>query len=113
MARYRTDWRTIEGNCDTIIYLGGADLETARTVAARAGKGLREILSMQPGRCWIFRRGEEPVEAELWNLREWMESRKIELTPFKEEGSAWLREALSFMTEEEKEEQNGEKDQES
>lgn len=112
MSRYGTDWRTIEGNCDTIVYLGGADLETARTVAARAGKGLREILNMPPGRCWIFRRGEEPREAELWNLEEWMKSRKIELTPFKEEGSEWLREALSFMTEEEKEEQNGQKDQE-
>ena len=112
MARYGTDWRTIEGNCDTIIYLGGADLETARTVAARAGKGLREILNMQPGRCWIFRRGEEPREAELWNLEEWMESRHIELQPLKAEGSEWLREALSFMTEEEKEEQNGQKDQE-
>lgn len=113
ISRYGTDWRTIEGNCDTIVYLGGSDLETARTVAARAGKGLREILSMQPGRCWIFRRGEEPQEAELWDLEEWIKSRKIELTPFKEEGSAWLREAMTFKTEEEKEEQNGEKDQES
>ena len=57
---YGEDWKTIAGNCDTIIYLGGSDIDTADDIARRLDKPMREVLFMPIGDAWIFRRGSEP-----------------------------------------------------
>ena len=58
---YGKDGRTIIANCDTYLYLGGNDFETARAVSQRANVPLQKILSMPVGTNWIFRRGQLPI----------------------------------------------------
>lgn len=65
---YGKDGRTIIGNSDTYIYMGGNDLETARSVAARCDLPLKKILYMPVGTNWIFRRGQQPVNARNFDL---------------------------------------------
>ena len=67
---YNNDDRTIIGNCDTYVYLGGNDLETARNVAERCDVPIKRILNMPIGTSWIFRRGQEPVQGELYRSDE-------------------------------------------
>lgn len=59
---YGNDDRTIIGNCDTYVYLGGNDIDTARQVARRIDIPESEVLSMPVGTSWIFRRGFKPTE---------------------------------------------------
>lgn len=65
---YGEDDKTIIGNCDTYIYLGGNDIDTAMAVARRCDVPLKKILNMPVGTCWIFRRGQEPVNAKILQL---------------------------------------------
>ena len=65
---YGHDGRTIIGNSDTYIYMGGNDLETARAVAARCDLPLKRILYMPVGTNWIFRRGQMPVNGKNFDL---------------------------------------------
>ena len=65
---YGPDGRTILGNCDTYIYLGGSDIETARAVAERCDVPLKKILNMQVGKNIILRRGDAPVYGEVIDL---------------------------------------------
>ncbi len=62
-AAYQDEGNTIIGNCDTYVYLGGNDLETAKSVAERCNMPYRKILNMPVGTNWIFRRGQEPVNS--------------------------------------------------
>lgn len=70
---YGKDGRTIIGNSDTYMYMGGNDLETARAVAARCDLPLKKILYMPVGTNWIFRRGQMPVNGKNFDLEafEW------------------------------------------
>ena len=65
---YGEDCRTIIGSCDTYVYLGGNDVETAKNVAQRANLPLKSILHMPIGTNWIFRRGQQPVKARNFDL---------------------------------------------
>ena len=65
---YGYDGKTIIGNCDTYIYLGGNDVETAKAVAERCDVPVKKILNMPVGTNWIFRRGQAPVNAKNFNL---------------------------------------------
>ena len=58
---YGYDARTILGSCDTYVYMGGGDIETAKRVSERANVTMHKILDMPVGYEWIFRRGEKPV----------------------------------------------------
>ena len=58
---YGVDGKTIIGNCDTYVYLGGNDIETAKAVAERCDMPVKKILNMPVGTNWIFRRGQSPV----------------------------------------------------
>ena len=58
---YGYDGKTIIGNCDTYVYLGGNDIETAKAVAERCDMPVKKILNMPVGMNWIFRRGQSPV----------------------------------------------------
>ena len=73
---YGKDAKTIIGNCDTYVYLGGNDLETARAVSERCDIPLKKILNMPIGTNWIFRRGQAPINAVNFNLEEYLELRK-------------------------------------
>lgn len=65
---YGKDGRTIIGNSDTYIYMGGNDLETARAVASRCDLPLKKILYMPVGTNWIFRRGQMPINGVNFDL---------------------------------------------
>ncbi len=65
---YGADARTIIGNCDTYIYLGGNDVDTALSVAKRCDLPLKKILNMPVGSNWIFRRGQAPINGENFKV---------------------------------------------
>lgn len=65
---YGHDGRTIIGNCDTYVYLGGNDLETAKSVAMRCDLPVKKILYMPVGTNWIFRRGQMPINGVNFKL---------------------------------------------
>ncbi len=60
---YGHDGKTIIGNCDTYIYMGGNDVDTAKAVADRCDIPVKKILNMPVGTSWIFRRGQAPINA--------------------------------------------------
>lgn len=62
------DGKTIIGNCDTYVYLGGNDVETAKAVAERLDVPLTKVLNMPVGTEWIFRRGQSPVNSQVFKL---------------------------------------------
>lgn len=70
---FGVDAKTIIGNCDTYVYLGGNDVETARAVAERCDIPLKRVLNMPVGTNWIFRRGEDPVFGENFDLEVYLE----------------------------------------
>ena len=57
---YGNDASTIIANCDTYVYMGDNDLNTAEQIARRTGSALADVLYMPPHHCWVFRRGEKP-----------------------------------------------------
>lgn len=65
---YGNDGATIIGNCDTYVYMGGNDIETAAAVAQRADVPVKRILNMPVGTNWIFRRGQNPVNGKNFDL---------------------------------------------
>lgn len=68
MEAYHHDGNTIISNCDTYIYMGGNDIETARAISLRCDIPLKKILLMPVGTNWIFRRGQEPVNARNFDI---------------------------------------------
>ncbi len=59
--RFDKEASTIISNCDTYLYMGGNDLETAKRVAQRADVPFKKVLYMPVGTNWIFRRGQQPI----------------------------------------------------
>lgn len=57
---YGESAHTIMDDCDTLIYMGGNDPETAHSIAVRCNKTTQTILHMPLCSSWIFRRGEKP-----------------------------------------------------
>lgn len=76
-AAYGYDGKTIIGNCDTYVYLGGNDIETAKAIAQRCDVPMRRILDMPVGTNWIFRRGQKAVNGENFELEPFLERKKI------------------------------------
>lgn len=66
---YGHDGKTIISNCDTYVYLGGNDVETAQAVSVRCDKSLKQVLYMPVGSCWVFRRGSQPVYTKLLDAK--------------------------------------------
>ena len=71
---YGADKDTIIGNCDTYVYLGGSDIETARKVSEKADIPLKKVLNMPVGSSIIFRRGHDPELGKALDLEEFEES---------------------------------------
>lgn len=76
---YGSDGRTIIANCDTYVYLGGNDLETAKAIALRCDIPVKKILNMPVGTNWIFRRGQEPVCGKNYDLQAALEEENLEI----------------------------------
>lgn len=72
MEGYGHDYRTVIANCDSYVYLGGNDVETAESVARRCDLPLKRILNMPVGTNWIFRRGQDPINGKTINLESYL-----------------------------------------
>ena len=59
---------TIVNGCDHWLYLGGQDIETARTISEKASRALESILNMGVGDIWLFERGSKPRKVERYDL---------------------------------------------
>ena len=75
---YGYDGRTVIGNCDTYVYLGGNDVETAQNVSLRCDVPSKKILNMPVGTNWIFRRGSAPYNGRSIDLDRFIQAKKIE-----------------------------------
>lgn len=65
----------ITENCDTICYLGGNDVDTARWIGMRVNKPAYAILTMPVDDMLIIQRGKEPIKAHRFMLEdEWSET---------------------------------------
>ena len=74
---YGEEAKTIIGNCDTYVYLGGNDVETAKAVSERCNLPVQKILNMPVGTNWIFRRGQSPVNGENYDLETLLRQKKL------------------------------------
>ena len=70
-AMYGADAKTIIGNCDTYVYLGGNDVDTAESIAKRCNVLPEKILYMEVGTNWIFRRGQKPINGTNFVLEDY------------------------------------------
>ena len=52
---------TIINNCDSMLYMGGQDVDTARFFAEKAGKLPETILKLKRDEAWLFTRGQDPA----------------------------------------------------
>lgn len=68
---YGVSAHTIMDNCDTQVYLGGNDVDTAEMISKKCNKSLSQILNMPLATNWIFRRGEEPERSRTVDLSEY------------------------------------------
>ncbi len=55
---------TIINNCDTMLYMGGQDVDTAKFFADRAGRLPERILELDLDHEWVFTRGQKACLAE-------------------------------------------------
>lgn len=69
-AQYKHHAQTIIGNCDTYLYLGGNDLETARNIAERLNCPVGNVLYMETGKMYVFVRGRLPLLDDRYPLEE-------------------------------------------
>lgn len=65
---YGADAGTIISNCDTYVYLGGNDVQTARAVGERCDRPMLEILNASVGTVWVFRRGQAAHKTKVFPL---------------------------------------------
>ena len=59
--------RTIINNCDTMLYLGGQDINTAELVSVKANMPINSILDMGIGESYLFVRGGAPRKVRKYN----------------------------------------------
>lgn len=64
---------TIINNCDTYIYLGGMDMDTATNVSKRLNRPMNDVLDMPLGQELFFRRGQKPVVTKRYDTFKAME----------------------------------------
>ena len=76
--RYNNDGKTIIGNCDTYMYMGGNDVETAESVSKRCDVPLKKVLNMPVGDNIVFRRGMDPVHGKNFDLEGFLHKVKAE-----------------------------------
>lgn len=67
----------IIGNCDSYLYFGCNDVETATKISKRANVPLAKILYMPVGTNWLFRREQLPINGRNLRLERYIEQMKI------------------------------------
>ena len=75
--QYGYDGKTIIGNCDTYVYLGSNDVDTAKAVAERCDVSVKKVLNMPVGTNWIFRRGQAPVHGRNFVLEPFLSEKNL------------------------------------
>ena len=75
---YGADARTIIGNCDTCVYLGGDDVDTASAVATRCDVPVKKILNMPVGTNWVFRRGQAPINSTNFRIDKMLRDKELD-----------------------------------
>ncbi len=75
---YDADGKTIIGNCDTYMYMGGNDVETAEAVAKRCDLPLKKVLNLPVGENIVFRRGMAPVYGKNFDLNSFLNRIRVE-----------------------------------
>lgn len=90
---------TIMDNCDTFIYMGGNDVETALTISRRANKSLTQILDMPVGTNWVFRRGDKPRFSRTIDLDEYTEMPCETVRTRKYKDSFWNTDDIKIIQE--------------
>ena len=73
---YDISYQTILNNCDTTIYLGGSNYETAQYIAQLVNKTPNTVLSMPMKKCWIFRRGGHKQLADIVDIDYYTQRRR-------------------------------------
>ena len=79
--------QTIINNCDTCLYLGGTDVNTAQYFAEKLNRQLSTVLDLPLNSMFLFTRGEKPRQVQKYELdqdntyRKLMNSRKKEAKP--------------------------------
>lgn len=61
---------TIINNCDSCLYLGGQDVDTARYIAVKASKTANNILTLPIDAALLFIRGQKPQQVTKYRLEE-------------------------------------------
>lgn len=69
---YGQSAHTIIDDCDTLIYMGGNDPETAHSIAIRCNRTTQTVLHMPLCTSWIFRRGEKPFMCKNFELDDYL-----------------------------------------
>lgn len=82
---YGKSAHTIADDCDTLIYMGGNDPETAHQIALRCNKTTQTVLHMPLCSSWIFRRGERPFICKNFELDDYLKRKSINRTDFNKE----------------------------
>ena len=59
---------TIINNCDSQLYLGGQDVDTAQFISTKANKTKDTILNMPLDDAWLFVRGSVPAQVRKYDL---------------------------------------------
>lgn len=90
---------TIMDNCDTFIYMGGNDVETALTISRRANKSLTQILDMPVGTNWVFRRGDKPRFSRTIDLDEYTDMPCETVRTRKYKDSCWNTDDMKIIQE--------------
>lgn len=78
---------TIADDCDTLIYMGGNDPDTAHQIAIRCNKTTQTVLHMPLCSSWIFRRGEKPFICRNLELDDYLNGKSINKTTNKKDTS--------------------------
>lgn len=61
---------TIINNCDSYVYMGSNDLQTAQNISIRVNRPLEDVLYMPVGSQILFRRGQKPIWTKRYNILE-------------------------------------------
>ncbi len=60
--------RTIINNCDSQLYLGGQDVDTARFIGIKADRTQKTVLDLPLDDAWLFVRGSAPAQVRKYDL---------------------------------------------
>ena len=60
--------RSIINNCDSLLYLGGQDVDTAKFISIKANRTQDTVLNLPLDDAWLFVRGSAPAQVHKYDL---------------------------------------------